>query len=123
MKAISIRQPYAWAIIFGGKDVENRTWNTKYRGELAIHASSTRISNYWWPRGTPKPPGDVPLSAFLGIVELVDVVERKRSKWFGGPFGFVLKNPHPLQRPIPYKGALNIWQIPPTVMNSISKQL
>lgn len=38
MKALSLTQPMAWAI-FHGKDVENRNWNTHYRGPLLIHAS------------------------------------------------------------------------------------
>jgi hypothetical protein len=38
MKALSIRPPWAWAIVRCGKDVENRTWYTGYRGEVLIHA-------------------------------------------------------------------------------------
>lgn len=41
MKAISIRQPYAWLIINGYKNIEFRTWTTHYRGPLAIHVSCT----------------------------------------------------------------------------------
>jgi hypothetical protein len=40
MKALSVRQPWAWAIAFGQKDIENRTWGTGYRGPLAIHAGA-----------------------------------------------------------------------------------
>ena len=39
MKAISIRQPWAWLIVNGYKDVENRTWYTSHRGPLLICAS------------------------------------------------------------------------------------
>ena len=39
MKALSIRQPWAWLIVNGYKPVENRTWNTKVRGLILIHAS------------------------------------------------------------------------------------
>lgn len=40
MRAISVRQPWAWAIMHGGKDVENRSRNIagSYRGPVAIHA-------------------------------------------------------------------------------------
>ena len=34
MKALSIRQPWAWAIINAGKDIENRQWPTKFRGSI-----------------------------------------------------------------------------------------
>lgn len=39
MKALSIRQPWAWLIVNGFKDIENRSWDTKYRGLVLIHAS------------------------------------------------------------------------------------
>ena len=39
MKALSIRQPWAWLIIHAGKDVENRTWCTNYRGRFLVHAA------------------------------------------------------------------------------------
>ena len=39
MKALSLTQPMAWAM-FHGKRVENRKWNTYYRGEFYVHASN-----------------------------------------------------------------------------------
>ena len=43
MRILTVRQPYAWAIIHGGKDVENRSRNIAgdYRGPVAIHAAMT----------------------------------------------------------------------------------
>ena len=38
MKAITVRQPWAWAIVHGGKTIENRALAWSYRGPLAIHA-------------------------------------------------------------------------------------
>lgn len=35
VKALSVRQPWAWAIVHAGKDVENRNWPTPHRGRLA----------------------------------------------------------------------------------------
>lgn len=44
MKALSLRQPWAWQVVnahpFEQKDIENRRWNTKFRGEFLIHAAS-----------------------------------------------------------------------------------
>jgi hypothetical protein len=40
IKAITIKQPWTWAVAHGGKDVENRTWATSYTGLLAIHAGA-----------------------------------------------------------------------------------
>jgi hypothetical protein len=41
MRILTVRQPWAWAIIHGGKDVENRSRNIagSYRGPVAIHAA------------------------------------------------------------------------------------
>lgn len=41
MKCLSIRQPWAWAILYAGKDIENRTWFTYHRGPFLLHASKT----------------------------------------------------------------------------------
>lgn len=38
MPCFSIRQPWPWAIFVLGKDVENRSWSTRYRGPILIHA-------------------------------------------------------------------------------------
>ncbi len=43
MRALTVQQPWAWAIVHGGKDVENRTQAWGYRGPLAIHAGA-RVS-------------------------------------------------------------------------------
>jgi len=42
--ALSVRQPWAWAIIHAGKDIENRSWQAvnhglRQRGRIAIHAA------------------------------------------------------------------------------------
>ena len=42
MKALTIKQPWAWAIAAGGKDIENRSWATGCGGPLAIHAGMRR---------------------------------------------------------------------------------
>jgi hypothetical protein len=39
MKALSGRQPWWWAILHAGKRIENRVWNTKYRGPILLHAA------------------------------------------------------------------------------------
>lgn len=40
VRALTVRQPWAWAITCGAKTVENRTWSTRYRGPLVIHAGA-----------------------------------------------------------------------------------
>lgn len=43
MRVLSIKEPYATLIKNGEKLVETRSWNTSYRGELYIHASSSKV--------------------------------------------------------------------------------
>lgn len=88
MKALTVRQPWAWAIIHGGKDIENRTTPWKYRGPLAIHAAvaySQRgmrsgliwdaLGEYGWNAGpeaiTRSKSNPFHLGAIIGVVDLV----------------------------------------------------
>lgn len=40
MKVISLLQPFASLVVTGAKKIETRSWNTKYRSEILIHASA-----------------------------------------------------------------------------------
>lgn len=42
MKYLTVRQPWAWLLVNGHKDIENRSWPTKYRGPLLIHAAQQK---------------------------------------------------------------------------------
>jgi hypothetical protein len=42
LKAISIRQPWAWLIVNGYKDVENRIWAANVRGRVLIHVGASK---------------------------------------------------------------------------------
>lgn len=124
MKALIIRQPWAWAIVFAGKNVENRVWTTAHRGEIAIHASNAAPAADWLPRGVRVPDSaELSRGAIIGVAELVDVVERSRSKWFGGPFGFVLANARPLPEPMPCKGMLRLWTVPADIESAVRSKL
>ncbi len=124
MKVLTIRQPWAWAIIFAGKDIENRSWRTHYRGPLAIHAGAKVEKNAALPRRARAPEDDdLVSSAILGVVDLVDVVKSSRSRWFEGPFGLVLQNPRPLLRPLPCKGRLGLWDLTPSQLRRLRSSL
>jgi len=118
LKALTIRQPWAQLIIYGIKDVENRSWQTKYRGPLLIHAGLTvdrEDERYYrelcqeedlpWP--TP-----VPTGCIVGIVQLVDCVTESDSEWFYGPFGWVLEKALQFETPIPFTGRLGLYEVP-----------
>lgn len=99
MKALSIRQPWAWAILHG-KPVENRNWETKFRGPIFIHASkafdNAGYEWLWQHRSLLEAeilhPHDFPKGGIVGKTEIVDCVTDYPSQFFFGPFGFVLKN-------------------------------
>lgn len=130
MKALSIKQPWVHAILHLGKDVENRTWKTKHRGWIALHASAKPDRDGRFP-GRPKTPDleDLDYSAICGVARIVTVVEKSRSKWFHRPkdgsvnHGWVLEEVIPLEEPIPCKGGLGLWKVPPGVVRKIKKQL
>jgi len=119
MKALSLKQPWAWAI-FHGKDVENRTWKTDYRGPLWIHTGKGfDDEGYAWLIEHQKELNILvpPLSilhhgVILGKADLIDCVTESDSPWFFGPYGFVLDEPILFGVPIPYKGQLGIFDVP-----------
>lgn len=133
MKALSIRQPWAWLVCAGYKDVENRSWSAWLRGRVYVHAGLHEDSGAYgagcelgpWilDRLTPEakaawwrpfyadqhyfPPG----GAIIGEVDIVDCVTRSSSPWFEGPYGFVLRNPTLYEKPLPYKGRLGFFDV------------
>ena len=125
MKALSIRQPWAWLIVHGYKDIENRSWNTKFRGMFYVHASlkldgdaaeRTRIralAREWYDIDVPTDDELEQLTGgIVGRANLVDVVEHSTSPWFKGPFGFVLdtNSANPM-RFRPYTGRLSFFDV------------
>jgi hypothetical protein len=123
MRALTVRQPWAWFIFHAGKDIENRGWRTHYEGPLAIHAGARMDSFAETPRRTRAVPDELVFSAIIGVVDLVEVVEESRSKWFEGRFGWVLRNPRPLARPVPCVGRLGLWRLSAAQLRRITDQL
>jgi hypothetical protein len=124
LRALTVRQPWAWAIIHAGKNIENRTWTNRHAiGVVAIHAGSGTDPLNEWPRGVRKPKnGELIHGAIIGIVEIVGVVERHDSKWFRGPLGWLLRKPQPLAVPIHCRGHLGLWRLPRNVRDRIAQQ-
>ena len=120
MKIISIKQPWASLIVNGLKNIENRDWRTHHRGPVLIHASQRqdditaeelrRRFNVGMPKKMLK-------GGVVGIVDVVDCVDARPSKWFVGDYGFVLKNARPLrfQRS---KGQLGLREAPCALLSS-----
>jgi len=115
-KAISIKQPWAWAILNCGKGVENRKWRTNYRGRVIVHAGQSIDPigvKFLQDRGIDVPK-DLPTGCLLGEVEIVDCVPVEAmagNPWAFGPFCWILKNPVVFEQPMPWKGALSFFEV------------
>lgn len=122
--ALSVRQPWAHAIIYFDKDVENRSWQAvnhglRVRGRIAIHAAKglgkaeyEEAREFIDLRGWTCPDASaLRRGGIIGSVEVVDVVSEHDSPWFFGPRGLVLRDPRPCAF-IPSVGALGYfrWQ-------------
>ena len=120
MKALSIRQPWAWLILHAGKDVENRDWPTSFRGRFLIHASKGMTRDEYEnglltleeiDRRIQLPPFEaLARGGIVGTAVLVDCVRESESPWFFGAYGFELRDVMPLPFR-PYKGALGFFEV------------
>lgn len=133
MKALSIKQPWASLIAHGIKDIENRTWKTHFRGRIYIHVSALIFDG----KGHPLTPdqlkiiqsnhknngfpllSDLPYSAVIGEVDIVDCVLNHPSIWADKSdsikgkttFNWVLDNAKLYEEPIMnVKGNLSFWK-------------
>ncbi|MFN4283471.1 MAG: ASCH domain-containing protein [Alphaproteobacteria bacterium] len=136
MKALSIRQPWAWAIIHAGKDIENRSTFAITKGaiepkRIAVHAAKgmTR-KEYEQARGFMAtlgvecpPPAALIRGAVIGHVDVVAIVHKSTSPWFFGPRGLVLRDPTPLSVPVPGAGALGYFDWKPSLDIAIAPPL
>lgn len=127
MKALSIKQPWAHLIVHGIKDIENRSWNTKYRGPFLVHAGkgfdqdgfdrAMELMNHYGldPWGIPMEAKDFERGGIVGQAEIVDCIppgSAHQNIWYEGQYGFLLVNASRLPFR-PYKGALGFFEITP----------
>lgn len=121
MRTLSIRQPWAWLIVNGHKDIENRNWSTVYRGPLLLHAGKLMGKRYhtevseWvqYEFGIDLPAfDDLPRGGIVGTATLVDCVRDSSSPWFSpGGVGWLLRDAKPLPFR-PCNGALGLFDSP-----------
>ena len=124
MKALTIKQPWATLIIQGDKRFEFRSWQTKYRGELLIHAGKgidkeamKRLAKYL--------PAELPYGKILGKVKLVDCIKMSpefkelllkensdiyTKSSFQEKYGWQLSDIEVFEKPIEAKGHLSLWE-------------
>jgi hypothetical protein len=136
LRVLTVRQPWAWAIIHGGKDVENRATNIVggYRGPLAIHAGLDfdRDGRLTLRAAVDLPQiGSLDYGQIIGVVDLVDVYVPARpgvpaydSSWaLPDHYNLVLAHPRPLAHPIPHRGALGLRRLPDDITERIQLDL
>jgi len=125
-KALSIRQPWAWAVVYGGKDVENRSQAAvkvmaKAVGDrIFIHAARS-FNRYDFEEAldfferlgvAPPPPEALEMGGVVGSARIESIVGHSNSPWFFGPCAVRLVEP----RPLPFftvKGQLNLFYVAP----------
>jgi hypothetical protein len=155
-RAISLHAPFAWALMFAGKDVENRSkgFPRQHTGEAVmgrvwVHASLWPTSTKaWWPdlplgaldkwraevaavhgidrvslRGSHNQVTDAMFAMRGHIVGSIEVTGYRTpddppdSHWYvPGSLAIMVRDPRPLAKPVPAKGALGWWSPPPDVM-------
>jgi len=116
---LSVRQPWAWLIVNGWKNIENREWPTRVRGPILIHAGKGMTADEYegcqiFVEGFSSlqlpPPEKLERGGIVGQATLLDCVNRHSSEWFVGTWGFVLAD----QKPLPFapcKGALGFFKV------------
>lgn len=115
LRALSVRQPWAWLIVNGYKDVENRNWKTRHRGPLLIHAGASRVrlregETWVQERFGIRLPAEYDFGGIIGIVDLLDCCEHTDSPWHEPELiGWRLGKPRRLPfRPV--TGALSLFR-------------
>ena len=124
MKALTIKQPWATLIMQGDKRFEFRSWQTKYRGDLLIHAGKgidkevmKRLAKYL--------PTELPYGKILGKVKLVDCIKMSpefkellleengdiyTKSSFQENYGWQLLDVEVFEKPIEAKSHLSLWE-------------
>jgi hypothetical protein len=126
LPCLSLRQPWAWLVLHGGKNIENRKWNTRHRGTFLIHAAKGMTIDEWHDAfhfaEQALPPDrwaalDMPCQpergGIVGAARLVRVHEpgASGSAWqMAGQFGFELESITPLPFRA-YRGALGFFRV------------
>jgi hypothetical protein len=121
MKALSIRQPWAWLIVNGHKDVENRTWTHSYRGPILVHAgkgmtrdeydSCDNLVAHIDPSLQLPAFGDLERGGIVGKAHISGWCFESTSPWFFGPYAFKLHDAEPLPF-APVRGELGFFDVP-----------
>ncbi|MBQ1118464.1 ASCH domain-containing protein [Streptomyces sp. C3-3] len=125
MRALTIRQPWAGAIVHQTKRVENRTWKlpaAHHGARILIHAGAQPAKN----AEVNGPHLDV-FSAIVGIATIADC--HWADEWdccgpwaFNQAYHWTLTDVVALPEPVPAKGALGFWTPAEEIVNAALRQ-
>jgi hypothetical protein len=129
MMALTLWQPWAWAISDFSKRIENRPWVPPdwRRGQMiAIHAGATFDE-----AGAERIeldfgiviPRDLPLKAIVAVARYQGFISWSDDPWFGGPYGWLLENVIKLDRPVMCRGHQGLWGLPSDIERAVLAQL
>ncbi|MTI83471.1 MAG: ASCH domain-containing protein [Firmicutes bacterium] len=132
MKAITLYQPWATLVALGAKKIETRSWATKYRGPLAIHAGKTidKVNCLKTEIVIPLNEhgyvliNDLPTGAVIATCNLVDCIEMtddflrrivssqeyELGHYEIGRYAWLFENIEPLPEPVPARGRQRLWE-------------
>lgn len=141
MEAITLWRPWELATLYGGKDVENRSWVLPFRMRgkpFALHAGQKfdkdgeatilrilgiqSLAELW--HGASEPGVVVGVASVDRVVQPGDRLDKaSESPWLFGPWGWVWRDVRALPRPVPCKGRQGFWRLPPAVEAAVREQL
>ncbi len=134
MKAISLLQPWASLVVMGVKTIETRSWETKYRGPILIHASQGKAGSIFADKNPFKKyiPNfkKLPFGEIVGQASITEIIRTENlnmsdeiinrltmeEKAFGdyseGRYPWILNDHLQFKNPIHARGTLSIWEYP-----------
>lgn len=109
MRMITVRQPWAYAIVNGLKDVESRDYRPFHEGPVLVVAANRPDANAEI-TGVP-PIQTLPRGAAVGVVDIVGCETESESTWAGSaPFHWQLANARRIE-PIPWRREAGLAQL------------
>lgn len=127
-KAITLHQPWAYAIAHAGKDIENRIWKppaSVVGCRIAIHAGKVLDRDgldELQDRAIRPTSDELVRGAIVAVATLTGYVKESDSPWFTGPIGWTLEDMTAID-PVPCRGFQGLWNLPPDIKRLINARM
>ena len=131
-RCLSIKNPWLELILSGKKDIEVRTWTTKYRGPVWLHAGKSvdKSQSLRWDFK------DLSTGCYLGKANLIDIIQFDQKSWGSlrkrhlnegpsqpGLYGWVFEKPTRLKEPLVASGKLGLYKPDVDLLSCLNKLL